>query len=266
MNILFIGDIYGALGRDTLKKYIARVKDQYSINYVIANGENAAHGKGITEVIYKEFLENGIQVITMGNHTFDNRDIFNFIDNAKNLIRPANLDISVPGKGYDIFNYNEYKVAVINLIGRTFMNPSNDPFRTFDEIYENVKQITPIIIVDFHAEATSEKIAFGHYVDGRATAVIGTHTHVPTADNRVLPNKTAYITDVGMTGPLNGIIGVEKESVIQRFINGLPVRFSPVEDGDTQFNAVVLDVNKTTGKAVKIERVNIIDKKLDLFN
>ncbi|MDF2698467.1 MAG: metallophosphoesterase [Haloplasmataceae bacterium] len=264
MNILFIGDIYGSLGRDTVKKYIARVKEQYSINYCIANGENAAHGKGITEVIYKEFLEQGINVITMGNHTFDNREIFNFIDNAKNLIRPANLDMSIPGKGYDIYNYNEYKVAIINLLGRTFMMPANDPFRAFDEIYELVRQITPIIIVDLHAEATSEKIAFGYYVDGRATAVIGTHTHVPTADNRILSKQTAYISDVGMTGPLNGVIGVERESVISRFINGLPVKFNPVEEGDAQFNAVVIQVNKSTGKAIKIERINIFDKKIEI--
>jgi len=262
MNILFIGDIYGSLGRAIIKKYIPKLKNQYSINYIIANGENAAHGRGITEVMYKEFLENGIQVVTMGNHTFDNQNIFNFIDEAKNLIRPANMDISVPGKGYDIFNYNNYKIAVINLSGRTFMIPANCPFRTFDEIYEKVKEVTPNIIVDFHGEATSEKIAFGYYVDGRATAVIGTHTHVTTADNRILPNQTAYITDVGMTGPLNGVIGVSKESVINRFINGLPTRFSPVEDGDIQLNAVLISINEKTGKAQKIERINLIEKSI----
>jgi len=261
MNLLFIGDIYGKLGRETVRKYLTKVKDDYQISYIIANGENAAHGRGITQPMYKEFLEQGIQVITMGNHTFDNRDIYNFIDQAKNLIRPANLDISVPGKGYDIFNYNQFKIAVINLSGRTFMNPCDNPFRVFDEIYEKVKKITPIIIVDFHAEATSEKIAFGYYVDGRATAVIGTHTHVPTADSRILAKSTAYITDVGMTGPLNGVIGVEKETVINRFINGLPARFTPVEDGDSQFNAVVVSIDKSTGKALKIDRINIVNRK-----
>lgn len=260
MNILFIGDIYGKIGRNTLKRYLAKIKSEYKISYVIANGENAAHGRGITQPMYKEFLELGVQVVTMGNHTFDNRDVFNFIDDAKNLIRPANMDISVPGKGYEIFNYNQYKIVVINLSGRTFMTPCNCPFRTFDEIYEKVKDITPIIMVDFHAEATSEKIAFGYYVDGRATAVIGTHTHVSTADNRILAKNTAYITDVGMTGPLNGVIGVEKDNVINRFINGLPARFSPVEQGDTQLNAVVISVDKNSGNALKIERVNIIEK------
>ncbi|QVK16817.1 TIGR00282 family metallophosphoesterase [Mycoplasmatota bacterium] len=264
MNILFIGDIYGSLGRSTVKKYLPKIKNQYSINFIIANGENAAHGRGITESMYKEFLEQGIQVVTMGNHTFDNRDIFNFIDNTKNLIRPANMDSSVPGKGYNIYNYNNYKIAVINLGGRTFMTPMNCPFRTFDEIYEKVKNITPNIIVDFHAEATSEKIALGYYADGRASAVIGTHTHVTTADNRVLEKQTAYITDVGMTGPLNGVIGVSKEGVINRFINGLPTRFIPVEDGDVQFNAVLLSINEKTGKAQKIERINYIEKKLSV--
>lgn len=261
MNILFIGDIYGKLGRETIEKYLGKIKDDYRINYVIANGENAAHGRGITQQIYKGFLEQGIQAVTMGNHTFDNRDIYNFIDQAKNLIRPANLDSSVPGKGYDIFNYNQYKVAIINLSGRTYMTPCDSPFRVFDEIYEKVKKITPIIIVDFHAEATSEKIAFGYYVDGRATAVIGTHTHVATADSRILPKNTAYITDVGMTGPLNGVIGVEKDTVINRFINGLPARFTPLEEGDSQLNAVVVSIDKNTGKALKIDRINIINKK-----
>ncbi len=260
MNILFIGDIYGSLGRKTVKNYIPRLKDQYKVNFIIANGENAAHGRGITESMYKEFIEEGIRVITMGNHTFDNRDIYNFIDGAKNLIRPANMDISVPGKGFDIYNYNGIKIAVINLSGRTFMNPMNCPFRTFDEIYQSVKDITPNIIVDFHAEATSEKVAFGYYVDGRATAVIGTHTHVATADARVLPNQTAYITDVGMTGPLNGVIGVDKENVISRFINGLPNRFSPVEEGDIQLNAVLISLDENTGIPNHIESINIIEK------
>lgn len=262
MNILFIGDIYGSLGREIVKRNLPKIKEQYSINFVIANGENAAHGKGITEKMYKEFLELGINVVTMGNHTFDNWDIFNFIENARNLIRPANLDISIPGKGYEIYNYNNYKIAVINLIGRTFMNPANCPFRTFDEIYNKVKDITPIIIVDFHAEATSEKIAFGYYVDGRVTAIIGTHTHVATADYRLLPKGSAYITDVGMCGPLNGVIGVEKESVITRFIDGLPTRFKPVEEGDIQFNSVLININNKTNLATKIERISYFDKKL----
>lgn len=259
MNILFIGDIYGKLGRSTVAQNLTKIKNEYNINFVIANGENAAHGRGITEAIYKEFLSLGIQVITMGNHTFDNRDIFNFINEARNLLRPANMDISVPGKGYEIFTYNEIKIVVINLIGRTYLPPLDSPFRKFDEIYNEVKDLKPIIIVDFHAEATSEKIAFGYYVDGRATAVIGTHTHVPTNDYRLLPKQTAYITDVGMCGPLNGVIGVEKDSVINRFINGLPTIFSPVEEGDVQFNAVVIKVDLKTKKALEIKSINLKD-------
>ncbi len=262
MNILFIGDIYGSLGRNIVKKNLMKLKSDYKVNFVIANGENAAHGRGITEVMYKEFLEEGINVITMGNHTFDNREIYNFIESAKNLLRPANMDISVPGKGYDIYNYNDSKIAIINLMGRTYMPPLNCPFRTFDEIYNKIKEITPIIIVDFHAEATSEKVAFGYYAEGRASAVIGTHTHVATADNRILAGKTAYITDVGMTGPLNGVIGVNRESVINRFINGLPNRFTPVETGDIQLNAVLLEIEQKTGKALSIERINFIEKSL----
>lgn len=226
---------------------------------MIANGENAAHGRGITETMYNELLENGINVLTMGNHTFDNHDIFNFIDSAKFLLRPVNMDNSVPGKGYDIFTINDIKIGVINLMGRTYMPPVNCPFRTFDEIYDIIKSITPIIVVDFHAEATSEKIAFGYYVDGKATAIIGTHTHVQTADNRILSNGTAYITDVGMTGPLNGVIGVEKDNVINRFINGLPSRFNPVENGDIQFSAVILNIDSQTGKAKEIRRIYITE-------
>ncbi|NLG80923.1 MAG: TIGR00282 family metallophosphoesterase [Bacilli bacterium] len=260
MNVLFIGDICGSLGRNTVKNYLTELKEKYKVAFVIANGENAAHGRGITEVMYKQFLEEGINVVTMGNHTFDNHDIFNFIDNAKNLIRPANMDKSVPGKGFDIFTINDIKIAVINLMGRSFMPPVNCPFRTFDEIYDTVRTITPIIIVDFHAEATSEKMAFGYYADGKATAVIGTHTHVQTADNRILPNGTAYITDAGMTGPLNGVIGVEKDNVINRFINGLPSRFNPVEEGETQLNAVLLNIDPKTGIAEGIERIYITEK------
>lgn len=259
MNVLFIGDIFGSLGRETVKKYLEEIINAYNVSFVIANGENAAHGRGITETMYNELLENGINVLTMGNHTFDNHDIFNFIDSAKVLLRPANMDKSVPGKGYDIFTINDIKIGVINLMGRTYMPPVNCPFRTFDEIYDIIKSITPIIVVDFHAEATSEKIAFGYYVDGKATAIIGTHTHVQTADNRILSNGTAYITDVGMTGPLNGVIGVEKDNVINRFINGLPSRFNPVENGDIQFSAVILNIDSQTGKAKEIRRIYITE-------
>ena len=227
---------------------------------MIANGENAAHGRGITEAIYKEFMDMGIQALTMGNHTFDNRDIFNFIDKAHNLLRPANMDISVPGKGYEIFTYNDKKIAVISLMGRTFMTPIDCPFRRFDAIYNEIKDKAHIIFVDFHAEATSEKVAFGYYVDGRATAAVGTHTHVPTADNRLLPNNTAYITDVGMTGPLNGVIGVVKDNVIGRFINGLPTRLSPLEEGDIQFNAVIVSVDLKNNRAVGIKSINRTEK------
>ncbi|ERJ13599.1 TIGR00282 family metallophosphoesterase [Haloplasma contractile] len=271
MNILFIGDAYGSLGRKAVEDYLPTLRSDYGINFVILNGENAAHGRGITEKIYRAFLEQGIQVITLGNHAWDNRDIFNFIDQAKCMVRPANYPIDrsgnsvVPGKGYEIFNYNQYKIAVINLMGQTFMNPLENPFHKFDEIYEEIKDITPNIFVDFHAEASSEKIAFGYYVAGRATGVLGTHTHVPTADDRILDNHTGYITDVGMTGPVDGVIGVTKEPVIKRFLSGLPTRFNPVEEGPKQLNAVVLSIDPETGRTKTLKRININEAKGSLF-
>lgn len=259
MNILFIGDIYGSLGRKMIEKHLKRIKDKYHINFVIANGENSAHGRGMTEKIYKSFLSQNIHVITLGNHAFDNRDIYNFIDETNNVIRPANYESTVPGRGYGLYNYNGFHIAVINLMGRVYMNPLESPFHTFDRIYEEVKDKADIIFVDFHAEATSEKIAFGYYVDGRATAIVGTHTHVQTADNRILPKGTAYITDVGMTGPLNGVIGVNKEAVIAKFLNALPVRFHPVEAGECQFNAVVINLEPSTKSAKEIQRIHFTD-------
>lgn len=259
MNILFIGDIYGSIGRKMIEKHLKPLKDRYHINFVIANGENAAHGRGMTEKIYKFFLSQNIHVITLGNHAFDHHDIFNFIDHTQNLLRPANYETTVPGRGYGLYNYNGHWIAVINLMGRVYMNPLESPFHAFDRIYESIKEVADIIFVDFHAEATSEKIAFGYYVDGRVTAMVGTHTHVQTADNRILPNGTAYITDVGMTGPLNGVIGVNKDAVISKFLNALPVRFQPVEEGVGQLSAVVISIDSSTKTAQSIERIHLID-------
>lgn len=256
MKFLFIGDVVGAPGRNMVNKYLPLLKKKYKPTITIVNGENAASGKGITQKIYKGLLEAGAQVITMGNHTWDNREIFEFIDDAAWLIRPANLPANNPGQGYTIVTVNSVKIAVINLIGRTFLPPNDCPFKKVDEILESIKKITPFIFVDFHAEATSEKQAFGWYLDGRVTAVVGTHTHVQTADHRVLPKGTAYITDVGMTGAYDGILGMDKDIIINRFLTNLPARFE-VAKGREQLNGVVVTVDEKTGLATKIDNILI---------
>jgi 2',3'-cyclic-nucleotide 2'-phosphodiesterase len=257
MNILFVGDVVGSPGRDMVKEYLPKLKEKYRPQVTIINGENAAGGKGITEKIYRGFLEAGAQAVTLGNHTWDNREIFEFIDSAKYLIRPANFPDNNPGKGIVYLKVNNDEVAVINLQGRTFLQPSDCPFKKADELIDEARQRTPFIFVDFHAEATSEKQAMGWYLDGKASAVVGTHTHVQTADNRILPEGTAFITDVGMTGPYDGILGVEKEAVLKRFITNLPVRFEVPKEGRAQLSAVSVELDRKTGLARKIERIMI---------
>ncbi|WP_010093297.1 TIGR00282 family metallophosphoesterase [Ornithinibacillus scapharcae] len=257
MKILFIGDVFGSPGRDMVQEYLPKLKDKYKPNAIIINGENAASGKGITEKIYKQFMGLGANVITMGNHTWDKKDIFEFIDDAKNLIRPANFPVGTPGKGLTFINMNGTELAIMNLQGRTFLPAIDDPFRKVDELIKEAKKRTNIIFLDFHAEATSEKQAMGWYVDGRVSAVVGTHTHTQTADNRILPSGTAYITDVGMTGPYDGILGVERDAVIKKFLTSLPVRFEPDKEGRTQLNGVIVTINEQNGRATKIDRIMI---------
>lgn len=256
MRILFIGDVVGSPGRDMITTYLPRLQKKYKAHVTIINGENAASGKGITAKIYRSFLEAGANAVTLGNHTWDNKEIFEFIEDAKYLVRPANFPDQTPGKGYCFLNINGIEVAIINLQGRTFLPPLDCPFKKVDELINEIQKRTNIIFVDFHAEATSEKQAMGWYLDGKVSAVVGTHTHVQTADNRILPNGTAYITDVGMTGPYDGILGVEREAVLKRFMTSLPVRFE-VATGREQLSAVVVDVDQKTGKALKIERILI---------
>ncbi|MFC3882318.1 TIGR00282 family metallophosphoesterase [Bacillus songklensis] len=258
MRILFVGDVVGSPGRDMIETYLPKLKQKYLPSITIVNGENAAHGKGITEKIYRRFLELGANVVTLGNHAWDKKDIFDFIDDAKQMVRPANYPEGVPGKGIVYFTCDNQEVAVINLQGRTFMPPIDCPFKKADELIEEAKKRASVIFVDFHAEATSEKQALGWYLDGKVTAVVGTHTHVQTADNRILTNGTAYISDVGMTGPYDGILGMEREAVIKRFLTNLPVRFE-VTEGRQQLSAVVIDVDRKTGKAKKIDRILIND-------
>ena len=257
MKILFIGDVVGSPGRKMITDYVPRLKDKYKPQVTIINGENAASGKGITEKIYKQFLNIGAQVVTLGNHTWNKRDIFEFIDNAPHMIRPANFPESNPGKGMTFVNINGLEVAVINLQGRTFLPPTDCPFKKADELIEEAKKRTSIIFVDFHGEATSEKQAMGWYLDGRVSAVVGTHTHTQTADNRILPQGTAFITDVGMTGPYDSILGVEKETIIKRFLDGLPARFEVDTKGSNQLNGCYIEIDKKTGLASKIERIMI---------
>lgn len=259
MNILFIGDVVGSPGRDMVKQYLPKLKEKFRPHVTIINGENAASGKGITEKIYRGFLEAGAQAVTLGNHTWDNKEIFEFIDDAKYMVRPANFPKNNPGKGILYLRINNYEVAVINLQGRTFLPPIDDPFEVAEELVNEAKKKTPFIFVDFHGEATSEKQAIGWFLDGKASAVVGTHTHVQTADERILPNGTAYITDVGMTGPYDGIIGVEKDAVLRRFLTGLPVRFEVPKKGRTQLSGVFIQLDEKTGLAKKIERILIND-------
>ncbi|NHC41839.1 TIGR00282 family metallophosphoesterase [Bacillus sp. MM2020_1] len=259
MILLFIGDVVGSPGRDMVKEYLPKLKEKYRPHFTIINGENAAGGKGITEKIYREFLGYGAQAVTLGNHTWDNREIFEFIDGAKNMVRPANFPEGTPGKGMAFFKVNDLEVAVINLQGRTFMAPLDCPFKKADELVEIARERTPFIFVDFHAEVTSEKQAMGWYLDGRVSAVVGTHTHVQTADNRVLPGGTGYLSDVGMTGPYDGILGVEKEAVLKRFLTSLPVRFEVPTSGRSQLSAVVIELDRKTGFTKKIQPILIND-------
>lgn len=257
MKLLFIGDVVGSLGRDMVKEYLPKLKEKYHPHITVINGENAAGGRGITEKIYREFLEWGAQAVTMGNHTWDNREIFDFIDHAKYLIRPANFPEGTPGEGLKYVKLNQFEIAIINLQARTFMSPLDCPFKKAEQLVLEAQKRTPIIFIDFHGEATSEKQAMGWLLDGKVTAVVGTHTHVQTADNRILPNGTAYISDVGMTGPYDGILGMEREAVIHRFLTSLPVRFEVPKNGRTLLSAILLEIDEKSGKSKKIERILI---------
>ncbi len=255
MRVLVIGDIVGRAGRRAVKDCLPSLIDELDLNFVVANGENAAGGKGITKAVANELFSYGIDMMTMGNHVWHQKEIFNYLPTEKRIIRPANYPPGTPGCGYQIYTANNrVSVAVINLSGRVFMPDMDCPFREADKILEEIKDKAQVILVDFHAEATSEKVAMGWHLDGRVSAVVGTHTHVQTADERILPNKTAYITDVGMTGPRDSVIGVKTDIILQKFISGLPQRFETANTS-YQFNAVVIDIDETTGEALEIKRI-----------
>ncbi len=256
MRILAVGDIVGNTGINELKKQLILIKKEKNIDFCIVNGENAAEGMGLTEKNFHSILEAGADVITMGNHTWGKKEIFKFINHPQ-IIRPANYPEGVVGKGFNIYKSHNKNIGVINLIGRVDINIlSENPFIKVRKILEKIQNQTDIIIVDFHAEATAEKIAMGNYIDGEVTAVFGTHTHVQTADDRILPKGTAYITDIGMTGPKNSVIGMDIDVSIKRFETTLPEKYK-IADGEAIFNAVVFDIDDETNKAKSIERIYI---------
>ena len=254
MKILAIGDLIGNAGIQELSKRLPQIRKDKNIDFVIVNGENSAEGMGMTEKNFKDILAQNIDVITMGNHTWGKKDIFKFIDHPK-LIRPANYPEGVVGKGYNIYNFRNKKIAVINLIGRVDMNVlSENPFIIAKKIIEKIKNQVDIIVVDFHAEATAEKIAMGNYLDGKATIVYGTHTHVQTADEQILPKGTGYISDIGMTGPKNSVIGMDIKASIKRFETTLPERYR-IATGECKLNGVIFDIDDETNKVKNIERI-----------
>ena len=257
-NLLFIGDIVGRPGRDLLRHGLAAIAAHHNIDLVIANVENAVAGHGITPDIAKDLFEYGVQVMTGGNHTWDKKEIIPFMAKEPRMIRPANYPEGAPGIGRHVARAdNGVLVGVVNIMGRVFMTALDDPFKVVLTQIDEVRAAgAQLVFVDFHAEATSEKVAMGWHLDGRATAVVGTHTHVQTADDRVLPKGTAYITDVGMTGPHDSVIGVDRIAIVHRFLTAMPQRFETATE-NPRINAVVVQADETTGRATSITRLNL---------
>lgn len=255
MKILFIGDIVGRPGRQVLRRQLDRLVDHHRIDLVVANGENSAGGFGLTVDIARELFSLGIHVLTSGNHIWDKKEAFDLLEREPRVLRPANYPPGLPGRGSGVFAVPDgTPVAVVNLEGRVFMNNLDCPFRAADQLISELEGKARVILVDFHAEASSEKIAFGHYLAGRVSAVVGTHTHVQTADNRILSGGTAFITDVGMTGSLDSVIGIQKETAVEKFLKQVPARFE-VAKKQPVLCAVLLDVDAQSGRARSIERI-----------
>lgn len=255
MKILFVGDIVGRAGRLALEARLNRLVDIHNVDLVVVNGENAAAGFGLTLDVARELFELGVDVITSGNHIWDKKEILPYLDAQPCLLRPANYPGGAPGRGAGVFTTSAgIRVGVVNLEGRVFMSNLECPFRAADQLVAELRRQTPVILVDFHAEATSEKAALGCYLDGRVSAVVGTHTHVQTADERILPGGTAYITDAGMTGSRDAVIGIRKELAIERFLTLLPVRFE-VAKKDPVLSGVLFEIDETTGRATGVSRV-----------
>ena len=250
MLILAVGDIIGRPGRQAVNELLPSLRQQYGLDLVIANGENVAGGLGLTSTAAQELLNAGVDVLTSGNHIWAQKEIIPYLDSEMPILRPLNYPPGVPGRGYIVNG----QTAVVNLIGRTFMSNFDCPFRAMDKLLAELNPKPPVIIVDFHAEATSEKVAMGRYLDGRVSAVLGTHTHVGTIDAQLLPGGTAYVTDIGMTGPIDSIIGDDTEEVIRRFMTIIPHRLS-VGKGKTMFSAILVRIDDKSGRGISIERI-----------
>lgn len=259
MRILFIGDIFASAGRSIVADQLHRIISTEYIDFAIANAENSAGGFGITPLIADELLKLGLDVLTSGNHVWDKRELHDYLDRQPRLLRPANYVSDLPGRGVTVQRArNGVDVAVINIQGRTHMPATDCPFRKADALLESLDPAVKVRFVDFHAELTSEKMAMGWHLDSRVSAVVGTHTHIPTADTRVLPGGTAFQTDVGMTGPYNSVIGVDKEIVLRRFLTGVPSRMEAARGG-VELHSVIVDVDETTGKATAIRRHTVVE-------
>lgn len=258
MRILMVGDVFGRPGRKFFCEVTKDLRREKNIDLVVINGENVAHGKSLTEATFTEVTAGGADIITSGNHIWDRRDIFELLEREPYLLRPANYPENTPGKGFCIYPHRTKNVGVINLIGRTYMQPVDCPFTKAAEILKTIKRDCDIILVDFHAEATSEKIALAYYLDGQVTAVVGTHTHVQTADERILPKGTAFITDLGMTGPVDSAIGIKVEPVIEKFITCRLTKFE-IAESPCVYCAVIIDVDDKTNMPTKIERLQIYE-------
>lgn len=260
MKVLFIGDIVGRAGRRALTTFLREVRSSHEVAFTVANGENSAGGFGITPSVAEDLFGFGIDVITSGNHIWDKKEAIPYLPKENRLLRPLNYPPDSPGTGSVIMKARDgVRVAVANIEGRVFMRPQDCPFRAIDRELQELKAEAPVVIVDFHAEATSEKLAMGWHLDGRVSAVLGTHTHVQTADERILPGGTAYITDVGMTGPSESVIGVKKDIILRRFLTSMPERFETAKEFP-QFQAVIVDIDPESGTARSIERLNLVDR------
>ena len=256
MRILAVGDIVGESGVKKLKEILPKIKKEENIDFVITNGENSAGGMGINEKNFKDIISAGTDVVTMGNHTWGKKEIFNII-NEQQLLRPANYPKGVPGKGLGIFNCKNKRIAVMNFMGRVDINIlTENPFVMAKEMVEDLQSKADIIVIDFHAEATAEKMAMGRFLDGKVTILFGTHTHVQTADEKILPNGTAYITDIGMTGPKESIIGMDIQASIKRFETTLPEKYK-LADGECMLNAVIFDIDDEKNRVTDIKRIYI---------
>lgn len=257
VRVLFLGDIVGRAGRQAVQACLPFLKREFSPDIVVANAENAAGGIGITGEIATQLLQEGIDVLTTGNHAWKERAVYAYLDAEPRILRPANYPPGAPGRGWAVYPAGNHSLAVVNLCGRVFMDMVDCPFRAIDAILEEVRSVTPLVLVDFHAEATSEAQAFGWYVDGRCSAVVGTHTHVQTADARILPQGTAYITDAGMCGALDSVIGMQVEQVIQRFRSQLPVKFEAAR-GRPAVQGVFVEIDTQSARALQIQRVQAL--------